>query len=123
MRWPAGVINRFRRYRPDSLSKVTNMRITNAITVSICLVWMSLSTAGKAQETPESNGTSNGPPSKSGEAVNIFNYGRVDKACAEWTDGCRVCSRAGCSNIPIACQPKEVVTCTRRPSLGDKPRQ
>ena len=35
----------------------------------------------------------------------------LDKACMAWTDGCRNCKRdGGCSNIGIACQPKEV-TC------------
>jgi hypothetical protein len=100
------------------------MRITGAITVSVCLVCMSLSTAGKAQEKPESNRTRNGQTTKSSKAVDVFNYGRLDKACAEWTDGCRVCSQAGCSNIGIACQPKEEISCTDRPpSLGNKPRQ
>ena len=39
-------------------------------------------------------------------------------ACLEWTDGCRVCQRAAggevsCSNVGIACVPKEE-QCTRR---------
>jgi hypothetical protein len=39
-------------------------------------------------------------------------------ACLEWSDGCRVCQRAAggevsCSNVGIACVPKEE-QCTRR---------
>jgi hypothetical protein len=41
-------------------------------------------------------------------------YGRQDKDCLEWNDACVNCVRAQsgadyiCSNIGIACQPKEV---------------
>jgi hypothetical protein len=46
-------------------------------------------------------------------------YGRQDKDCLEWSDTCVICVRAqsggdySCSNIGIACQPKEV-RCMRR---------
>jgi len=46
-------------------------------------------------------------------------YGRQDKDCLEWNDTCVNCVRAqsggdySCSNIGIACQPKEV-RCIRR---------
>ena len=46
-------------------------------------------------------------------------YGEHNKDCLEWTDSCVNCVRAqsgenfSCSNIGIACQPKEV-TCVRR---------
>jgi len=41
-----------------------------------------------------------------------------DASCLEWTDGCRTCQRpaggeAACSNVGIACVPKEA-QCTRR---------
>ena len=43
--------------------------------------------------------------------IHLHNYGEFDKVCMAWTDGCRNCNRdGGCSNIGIACQPKEV-TC------------
>ena len=48
----------------------------------------------------------------------VQGYGRDNKDCLVWTDGCVSCLRSkpdgdyGCSNIGIACQPKEV-TCTR----------
>jgi hypothetical protein len=47
------------------------------------------------------------------------NYGERNKDCLEWTDTCVNCMRAqsgenfSCSNIGIACQPKDV-TCVRR---------
>ena len=47
------------------------------------------------------------------------NYGERNKDCLEWTDTCVNCVRAqsgenfSCSNIGIACQPKDV-TCVRR---------
>jgi len=46
-------------------------------------------------------------------------YGEHNKDCLEWTDTCVNCVRDqssenfGCSNIGIACQPKDV-TCVRR---------
>jgi hypothetical protein len=47
------------------------------------------------------------------------NYGERNKDCLEWTDTCVNCVRAqsgenfSCSNIGIACQPKEV-KCVKR---------
>jgi hypothetical protein len=43
----------------------------------------------------------------------IWMFGDREKSCIEWTDGCRGCRRYGpddvsCSNIGIACQPKEI---------------
>lgn len=49
----------------------------------------------------------------------IQNYGLHNKDCLEWTDTCVNCVRTGargdysCSNIGVACQPKDV-TCLRR---------
>ena len=68
-----------------------------------------------------------GPPEQAAPGdVNIFNYGDVDKTCIQWTDGCRNCSRGtgqlpNCSNIGIACQPQDKVTCFGRTSDGAKP--
>jgi hypothetical protein len=51
--------------------------------------------------------------------ADIFSYGAADKTCMRWTDGCRNCSRGtgaspDCSNIGIACQPQDKVTCFGR---------
>lgn len=52
------------------------------------------------------------------------NYGLHHKECLEWTDTCVNCVRTGsggeysCSNIGIACQPKDVRCLTHS---GDKP--
>jgi hypothetical protein len=49
----------------------------------------------------------------------VQSYGRHNKDCLEWNDTCVNCVRArsggdySCSNIGIACQPKEV-RCVRR---------
>lgn len=40
--------------------------------------------------------------------VHIFNYGQTNPACQRWSDGCRTCTREGCSNIGPACQPTEL---------------
>jgi hypothetical protein len=44
----------------------------------------------------------------------------------QWTDGCRNCSRGtdqspNCSNIGIACQPQDKVTCLSRTPDRAKP--
>lgn len=51
-------------------------------------------------------------PMPVGEA-SIHGYGDRNPACVAWTDGCRACTQAGCSNIGIACQPGEI-RCTAR---------
>jgi len=49
----------------------------------------------------------------------IQRYGQHDKLCLVWSDGCVNCSReGGCSNIGIACQPKEI-TCMQRQKAPD----
>jgi hypothetical protein len=60
--------------------------------------------------------------------VDIFNYGKVDKTCTGWTDGCRNCSRGtgqfpNCGNIGIACQPQDKVTCFSRAPESPKPEE
>jgi hypothetical protein len=52
------------------------------------------------------------------EEASLHGYGDAEKACQEWTDGCRSCMRpesgeAVCSNIGIACQP-QAISCTKR---------
>lgn len=58
------------------------------------------------------------PPTPAQEEASLHSFGDTDKACQEWTDTCRTCTRpdngeAVCSNIGIACQPK-AISCTRR---------
>jgi hypothetical protein len=50
----------------------------------------------------------------------IYDYGDVEKTCRSWTDSCRTCTRGrtdedalACSNVGIACQPKDI-ECTER---------
>jgi hypothetical protein len=44
-------------------------------------------------------------------SIPIQRYGEQNPKCATWTDGCVICTPSGCSNIGIACQPKEPI-CT-----------
>jgi hypothetical protein len=58
------------------------------------------------------------PPAAVAPDDTIWQFGRHEKLCIEWTDDCRQCRRAetdaiSCSNIGIACQPKEI-RCTLR---------
>jgi hypothetical protein len=82
--------------------------------VLLCSVLLSTNTSAFGQsQIHESN-----EPNASSE-VGVHLYGRTNKACLLWTDGCVNCSRGGagetysCSNIGIACQPKGV-ECVKR---------
>ena len=52
-------------------------------------------------------------PGMPGGEPSIHGYADRDPTCIAWTDGCRACTQAGCSNIGIACQPGEI-RCTAR---------
>lgn len=49
------------------------------------------------------------PPAdtKAEEAI-VQAWGRTHPTCAEWNDGCVVCTQAGCSTPGIACTPREI---------------
>jgi hypothetical protein len=65
--------------------------------------------------------TQDNPTAANRAEVHLHNYGEFDKACVAWTDGCRNCGRdAGCSNIGVACQPKEVTCLQYLPSDKNK---
>jgi hypothetical protein len=90
--------------REAALKKLCCLAIVVGLSVS-------LGPAAFAQFDKPSSGT----PSALDELVH---YARDHKDCAAWTDSCVNCSRTdpgsySCSNIGIACQPKEVV-CVRR---------
>jgi hypothetical protein len=59
------------------------------------------------------------PTAKPAAASGGGAFSPPDAACLEWTDGCRTCQRGGtnaepaCSNVGIACAPKQA-QCTRR---------
>ena len=53
------------------------------------------------------------PGSPGAGEPSIHNFADRDPTCRAWTDGCRACTQAGCSNIGIACQPGEI-RCTGR---------
>jgi len=57
-------------------------------------------------------------PSSEQTGKHVHNYGDLDSTCMRWTDQCRICSRSGCSNIGIACQPAEV-ECMERKQADD----
>jgi hypothetical protein len=49
----------------------------------------------------------------------IFNYGNDHPSCQSWTDDCRTCTAAGCSNVGIACQPGPI-RCSKETSPDRK---
>lgn len=48
----------------------------------------------------------------------VLTYGTRNPNCRQWTDRCVVCTMFGCSNIAIACQPRDVVCTDPPPEAG-----
>jgi hypothetical protein len=72
----------------------------------VCVLFFLLGTNVSAQ--PQS------PLNTNASQFPVQAYGRHDKDCTAWTDGCVNCVRQksggdfSCSNIGIACQPKDI---------------
>jgi hypothetical protein len=47
-------------------------------------------------------------PAPSAEAIAVQAWGAKNPTCAQWSDGCVVCTPEGCSTPGIACTPKEI---------------
>ena len=68
--------------------------------------------------------TPSNPPNNPSDTT-VQSYGRGAQDCLAWTDGCVSCIRQqssgeqSCSNIGIACQPKEI-ECTKRAAVPTK---
>jgi hypothetical protein len=63
------------------------------------------------------------PAAEEDDALPMERYGESDKACRQWSDGCRACGRGAdgvvaCSNIGIACQPAAVRCTAQDPPAG-----
>ena len=104
---------------------VGTRRETVKLLLVACTFLSVLVSSTLAQNTVELNQLSSNPNTPS-----VQSYGEHEKLCLAWTDGCVICNPSGCSNIGIACQPKEI-TCTDRqtraheleiPDLADKAR-
>lgn len=95
-----------------------------AATVAVLLA---VSTPASAQTTPEPQPAPASPaaPAPSEEEATMHAFGERDKQCAAWTDDCRICRRNGdtvaCSNIGIACQPKDIRCTARAPTPAPTP--
>ncbi len=86
-------------------------RIAGAFAFLLCPAFASMRPAA-GEETPTAV-----PAATNGVATQ--SYGLNDPKCLEWTDGCVVCTKDGCSNIGIACQPK-AISCRDPLSKPDK---
>jgi hypothetical protein len=89
---------------------LSNVRFV-AATVAVLLA---ASAAASAQSNPERQAA---PAPSAAEQASMQAFGERNKQCTAWTDECRTCLRSGdqvaCSNIGIACQPKDI-RCTAR---------
>jgi hypothetical protein len=85
------------------------------ILVTAMVAGISASSVAAQSPTESAPSPPNAPPPLQSS---VNGYGNQDKLCLAWNDGCVTCQRdtaagAVCSNIGIACQPKEI-TCTQR---------
>jgi hypothetical protein len=102
---------------------MTTKKLLIAATVLSGLALFAMGASGLAQDNLGKQGQDPQPRKPKAQipsSVHLFNYGDFDKQCVAWTDGCRTCIRntdqpPTCSNIGIACQPKQTITCTRQP--------
>lgn len=51
-------------------------------------------------------------PDMKAEETIVQAWGRAHPTCGEWSDGCVVCTQAGCSTPGVACTPREI-SCAR----------
>lgn len=82
-----------------------------AVAALMICVTAALGQEGHAEERPLLAASPN-------SAASVHSYGDVEKTCGRWNDGCTICTKGAdkslhCSNIGIACQPKEI-QCTGR---------
>src|SRR5262249_21135260 len=97
--------DRMKRRYPSKAEMTKNVLGLNAVGLLLASLMVGLVLATDLSK-PETSSTN--PVEKS-----IFVA--PDASCVVWTDGCRNCTKDGCSNIGIACQPGEV-RCLSRPS-------
>jgi hypothetical protein len=82
------------------------------IVVTASLAALLLASAGAiADETVPDRVKPSGSPNISDETM--WQFGRRETLCIEWTDDCRGCRRTGsneftCSSVGISCQQKEI---------------
>jgi len=68
----------------------------------LAIACLSLACAARAQEAA--------PPASQEVPATVFSFGRDNPLCAEWSNGCQVCTRPAsgemqCSTPGIACTP------------------
>lgn len=71
---------------------------------------------------PDGAMAQDGPTSPPAEPTSIQGYGKANRACIIWTNGCAVCRRfeygeMTCSNVGIACIATTIKCALRDPDL------
>jgi len=96
---------------------MTSVRTRAWLPAATVAVLLATSAAASAQSTPAPQPA---PAPSAAEQASMQAFGESDKQCAAWTDECRICRRTGdqvaCSNIGIACQPKDIRCTARAPA-------
>ena len=84
-------------------------------------------TSAAAQDAAAQDSAPTPPiPTAPDQEPSLYNYGTVDRTCLNWSDGCRTCSYdkdlslAICSNVGIACEPRELICVARQPDAEKK---
>ena len=100
--------------RPNSI-RLAALALLLPVLVTATVDGLSASSVAAQSSSESAPSPPNAPPSLQSS---VNGYGNHDKLCLAWNDGCVTCQRdatagTACSNIGIACQPKEI-TCTQR---------
>ena len=89
------------------------MFVRSLLAISL-IFWSTIRSSSADSAQPSSATPLPGQPNTlTPSELTVLNYGKDNKACVAWSDGCVSCRRADgeqshCSNIGIACQPKEI---------------
>ncbi len=103
-------------HRPEAFTRRQKLKTAAAwLVVGVLGAQSSLAFA----QTASPPATAAPPAAAEPSSSHVFNYGQDHPSCLAWTDDCRTCSAAGCSNIGTACQPGPI-RCTKEKDTDKK---
>ena len=96
------------------------MTFSRFLSMAIIMACCSVPAGAAEIELPRPKAAPTSTESKPANPVaTVYNYGKSDKTCVAWTDGCINCTRGDneqnqCSNIGPVCQPGAVRCASRK---------
>ena len=75
------------------------------IRIALALLLASAPLSAAADDASQTPPTA--PSDRTQQTIAVQAWGKANGACAEWSDGCVVCTQDGCSTPGVACTPRE----------------